>query len=330
MDRDFVAGRGIRHTLVKETDWKPLDSIGTGDPSDPDTFVSKGPFRPIDKTTDYDHSGDEPTFIPSAAASDVMSIVDVYRSVRGAPAGSVLELSLFSHGWIGGPILVNSFDNRHDPNERDPQDKDGRAALDFNLIMGETDGSPLSLLHRPRFMLSFDPQGIMQTWGCNFDIELRIIQQAQKRISRGGVTDATLIDFHFEDWAPGRYQLVDPAASFLPSDSSIVDISRTFGATKKFLRRRLQQSYAFQFASSSSGQTGMGALPGTEGDDQKTGFRLMQICAKYDPPECPVGFASLFNFYRKHLGVAVDNRGYGIFDAATITKLNADIAADGP
>jgi len=329
IDRDFTAGRGVKGAFPRESDWKPLSTVATGDNFDPAKFVSGGPFRAISNSTDYQpHPGGEPTFISGAAAADVISITDVYRSVRGAPPGSVLELSFFSHGWIEGPILVNSSDAVRNPNLRDPNDKDGRSGVDFNLLMGEA-SSPSSLLNGLAFTAAFDPKGAMHTWGCNFDIELRVVQQAQTRIKQGGVNDATPINFHFEDWAPARYTLVDPGATFLPPVATTVNMTRTFGEVKKFLRRRLQKCYAFQFANNMS-HTGVGALPGTEGDDEKTGFRMMQVCAKFDPPACPVGFANLFAFYRTHLGIKVDNRGYGILDAATMQKLLADIAADGP
>lgn len=330
IDRKFVDGKGIKDTFPLEGDWQPLGSVATGDKFDPVTFVSAGPFRAIDKATDYTNLADEyPVFDQGPATSDVMSIVDVYKSVRGAPLGSVLELSFFSHGWIEGPILVNSSNHSTTPGLRDPQDKDGRSRLDFTASMGES-ADLAAQVNNAQFMLSFDPKGAMRTWGCNFDIELRVIQQAQTRISRGGVTDATVINFHFEDWAPSRYNVVDPGATFLPSSSTQTDIARTFGEVKKFLRMRLGVSYALQFAANSTGITAFGALPGTEGDDEKTGFHMMKVCAKLDPPECPVAFASLFNFYSKQLGIKVDNRGYGIFDQMTTQNLTAQIAADGP
>jgi hypothetical protein len=330
IDREFVEGKGIKGTFPLETDWQPLSSVGTGDKFDPVTFVSAGPFRAIDKATDYTKLTDEyPVFAQGPATSDVMSIVDVYKSVREAPLGSVLELSFFSHGWIEGPILVNSSNHSTTPGLRDPQDKDGRSHLDFTASMGESTDLK-DQLNNAKFMVSFDPKGAMRTWGCNFDIELRVIQQAQKRISRGGVTDATVINFHFEDWAPSRYSVVDPGATFLPSSSTQTDIARTFAEVKKFLRKRLGASYALQFAEHSAGITAFGALPGTEGDDEKSGFRMMKVCAKFDPPECPVAFASLFDFYSKQLGIKVDDRGYGIFDQSTTQNLAAQIAADGP
>jgi hypothetical protein len=330
IDRKFVAGKGIKDTWPQEADWKPLSSVGSGDRFDPATFVSAGPFRAIVKATDYTNLTDEyPAFAQGPATSDVMSIVDVYKSVRAAPLGSVLELSFFSHGWVEGPVLVNSSNHSTTPGLRDPEDKDGRSRLDFVGSMGEsTDLSDQGNILK--FILSFDPKGVMRTWGCNFDIELRVIQQTQTRIRRGGVTDSTMINFHFEDWAPGRYTVVDPGATFLPSSSAQTDISRTFGEVKKFLRMRLGASYVLQFAEHSNGITAFGALPGTEGDDEKTGYHMQKVCAKYDPPECPVAFANLFDFYDKNMGIKVDNRGYGIFDQATTQTLAAQIAADGP
>ena len=330
IDRKFVTGKGIKGTFPQETDWKPLSSVGSGDRFDPATFVSAGPFRAINKSTDYTNKTEEYwTFVQGPAASDVMSIVDVYKSVRGAPLGSVLELSTFSHGWIEGPVLVNSSNHSTTPGLRDPQDKDGRSRLDFTPSMGES-AALADQLNIVQFMTSFDPKGVMRTWGCSFDIELRVIQQTQTQIRRGGVTDSTVINFHFEDWAPERYTTVDPGATFLPSSPAQTDIARTFGEVKKFLRMRLGLSYAMQFATRSNGITAFGALPGTEGDDEKTGYRMQKVCAKFDPPECPVSFGSLFDFYSKHLGIKVDGRGYGIFDPVTTQKLAAQIAADGP
>lgn len=43
-----------------------------------------------------------------------MSILDVYQAVREIGADhprSLVKLSVFSHGWMGGPILVNSYND---------------------------------------------------------------------------------------------------------------------------------------------------------------------------------------------------------------------------
>ena len=329
IDKDFVAGKGIKDKAVLEPHWKPISSIGTGDQFDPATFVSTGPFRAIDRATDYINLTEKfPDLDQSVDKNDIMSIVDIYASVRGAPSNSVLELSFLSHGWIQGPVLVNSSDRNHDPNLRDPRDKDGRAALDFNLNMG-VNGTPAALRNLIDFMASFDAPGIMRCWGCNFDIELRVVQQTitAMKATKGAFPDSSNINFKFEDWAPGRYSVVDPTHSFFPADSTITTMTRTFGQVKKFLLQRLTSSYVFMFNQETLGRTAFGALPGTEGDDEKTGFRMMKVCAKFDPPECPVGFAPLFDFYDKVLGIKVDDRGYGVFDKDTAQKLTTQLAA---
>ncbi len=250
----------------------------------------------------------------------------------------ILELSFFSHGWIEGPILVNSSDLVGDPTLRDPDDKDGRAALDFNISMGEKiDSNVTSASKILSFIGSFNfDAGAMRVWGCSFDIENSVISavvRQERKLAKTGASleDDTTIDFHLDTKWTSRYRLTDPGASFFPSDLTVVDFSRKLSDVKKFLRRRLGKSYAFQFASNAIGTSvALGALPGTEGDDEKTGFRLMKVCAKVDKPECPNGFANTFEFYRKQIGIKVDDRGYGIFDKPTFQKLAADIKADGP
>jgi hypothetical protein len=78
-----------------------------------------------------------------------LSIVHVYHSVRGAPRGSVMEIGIYSHAWLEGPVLTpDSFDN--DPTKtfndgsprRNPADKDCRKRTDFAPNMGEDPAVP--------------------------------------------------------------------------------------------------------------------------------------------------------------------------------------------
>jgi hypothetical protein len=343
IDREFVAGRGIKAVAVSEKDWKPLESVGTGDASDPVKFVSKGPFRAINRAEDYENlNAKYPNLKQGAATRDIMSIVDVYRSVRGAPeGGAILELSIFSHGWIDGPVLVNSSDRVRDPKLRDPDDKDGRAALDFNIFMGEPveDGKIEPLTRLFRFMGSFNPKGVMRTWGCSYDIDSPVILQTHRQIKSGGATDGTVINFDLEvaKWSD-RYRVADPNSLFFPGDLTKGQFKHTFREVKEYLLRRLTRSYAYQFFDGSRplNLTAFGALPGTEGDDEKSGFYLMKVCQMKSVPkkktpdnklECPNGFAQEMDFYRQHIGVNIEDRGYGIFDAATVQKLDADLTA---
>ena len=61
--------------------------------------------RVVDGETHWDFKDGQP---------DVMSIVNVYDAVAGigdSDPGTLRELSFFAHGWMGGPILVNSYDD---------------------------------------------------------------------------------------------------------------------------------------------------------------------------------------------------------------------------
>ncbi|MFI6272792.1 hypothetical protein [Micromonospora zamorensis] len=346
MDRKFLAAKGITEKTVRESDWKPLSSVGTHDAFDPDTFVTKRPLRAVNVSADYVVGSDahQPALKQDGTTTDIMSITDVYHAVHDAPDGSVLEVSFYSHGWVEGPILVNSSNNSANPALRDPTDKDGRGSVDFNLTMGEPPGSVGGLVRVLGFMASFDPKGFVQGWGCNFDIEVSLILQVNRALNRFAarkvsVQDSTVIPLEFEAsrWL-GRNRVVDPLPPmFFPADNALA-FSRTFGEVKKFLRHRLARSYAFKFAAASPSLTGFGALPGTSGDVDVTGFRMMRVCAFLGKKnaagkrvECNDGYEPVFRFYRNRMNVAVqDDRGYGIFDAATVQRLNAEIAAEAP
>jgi hypothetical protein len=109
------------------------------------------------------------------------SITNVYHSVRSAPKGSVLEVGVFSHGFVEGPVVVNTTDNPslHDPHVatlplRSPDDFDGRARTDFFDNMGEN--SKLSATGPKKsggknalqeFKDALAAQGTLRVYGCN-------------------------------------------------------------------------------------------------------------------------------------------------------------------
>lgn len=64
--------------------------------------------RFIDEVTAYINSG------ALAKAQEVVSIADIYSAVEKLALSeqNVLEISVFSHAWNGGPVMVNSSDNR--------------------------------------------------------------------------------------------------------------------------------------------------------------------------------------------------------------------------
>jgi hypothetical protein len=325
-----VDDRGGKTETVK---WAPISSITTGDTFDPNSFCTKRTLRAV-KSSDYPSTGEEyPAFISTGTDADqVMSIVDVYEAVQGAPDGSILELSIFSHGWRGGPILVNSDEASGTPaDKRDRTDKDGRAAKDFltNMGDGSTDDN-LSL-----FSASFDKNGFFQVWGCQFEKPaLHVLNLAYYRHLRkgdalgktfrknGAVDDTTSFDLDYSDWVDD-YDEYDPHDPFFPTSSTTTEFSATFLDIKKFIARRCSQAYIF-VAAQNTKVLCLGAVPGTEGDDEKTKhYNLMQVCRKMTrTSECPVGFAPYLEFYRVYVGINNDpKRGYGIIDQTAVTKV---------
>jgi hypothetical protein len=109
-------------------------------------------------------TGEENTF--NKNPSGVMSITDIYALIQGigggADKGTVIELSFFSHGFMGGPILVNSFDTTNDPVIRDSDDKDARQSKDFQAPT--MDAKALG-----NFKAAFADSAVVWIWGCVFN-----------------------------------------------------------------------------------------------------------------------------------------------------------------
>jgi hypothetical protein len=131
-------------------------------------------------------ANDDPkSFVDTATfthdGADVFSITNVYHSVRSAPKGSVLEVGMFSHGFVEGPVLINSGDDptRSDPHDaslpaRLPTDFDGRALKDFAENMGEDSKASATGAKKSggknalqQFKDALAPQATMRVYGCN-------------------------------------------------------------------------------------------------------------------------------------------------------------------
>jgi hypothetical protein len=247
--------------------------------------------------------------------ANIMSITDVYQAVRdiGASAtdkNTLMELSFFSHGWMGGPILVNSFDDRSttDPpgsppdlaglTVRDPDDRDARAALDF--ISPTMDAAALT-----DFQNAFHTDGFIWIWGCSFPKLVHTVLtkiERNKNYKSSGVSDETVFTFNnFE--TDEINQLLKPIlVPTLPAttfaNKSKIELKFKF---IKFLMCRLNMStYAFIIALNSKVKTYAAPL-GTY-SDYETGVKL-PLMVVYP------GFISHFNFYKTYLGFSFDPEG---------------------
>ena len=141
---------------------------------------------------------------------DTLSIKDVYDEVEliGKYHRNELEqLHFFSHAYQKGPILVNSIDDRFEtrgskayplaPEERDPDDKDGRAGLDLK---------PKNI-DLQNFMEAFSKSGYIWNWGCNNSQDLvskvyKIMYDSVTTTFRKGYNNISVSDdsvFEFSD-----------------------------------------------------------------------------------------------------------------------------------
>jgi hypothetical protein len=145
--------------LVKAPAWVAYNAlnptVGTG-PQDPANFV-------------------DANLTTTTTEGDKLSITNVYHTVRQAPAQSVVCVDIFSHGWVQGPVLVNTYDTVPAPVNglpmRTPTDCDGRVRTDFASNMGETPiagapapGNPDAIT---QFFNGFSSTGSFRIYGCN-------------------------------------------------------------------------------------------------------------------------------------------------------------------
>ena len=92
-----------------------------------------------------------------------MSITDLCaRYKRSGQQGDrhvLAEVSVFSHGFFGGPIVVNSDDQRAGSGSRNPNDKDARAGK--GLQGAEHDRGAAD-----RVQAAFAHGALWWNWGC--------------------------------------------------------------------------------------------------------------------------------------------------------------------
>lgn len=271
------------------------------------------PFTPVGRAS-YTTTGGHTRFKPRQYT--VMSITDVYAKVRDVGAtdpGSLVELSIFSHGWMGGPILVDSDDDRQmevtipipggtsvtmtlpvTGTMRDPDDKDGRPRLDF--VAPTMDAAALK-----QFKDAFAPDGVAWLWGCAFPRVVHHTLWAMERAKAyksSGLGDDTVLDMPAVTSEDVDFleMILAPMLGTFPSRSSI---SVKFKYLKWAFCVANQSSYAFALATAAGVDVRAAAL-GTYAEYDTGGDRLMNV---YN------GFTAHFAFYKNYLGFTFDPEG---------------------
>ncbi|ROS75458.1 hypothetical protein [Cellulomonas sp. PhB143] len=277
---------------------------------------------PVTRASYAAPAGGHPRFRPGQWR--VLGVDDVYATVRqiGAAApGTLAELSFFSHGWMGGPILVNSFDDRSwsftfpvvgsgtpvtvdlvvPSTARDPDDRDARPRLDF--VAPQMDAAGLGL-----FRAAFAPDAVAWLWGCAFP---RVLHRALTAIERApgfrdsGTDPETVLTLTSPLEADDRAWLVSNLGAALDPSSTATRIVVRFKHLTHLMCRANGAGYAQALAD--AGNVHVHAAPlGTYAEYDTGGDRLMNVHA---------GFAAHLRFYRNYLGLASDaeKRRYSVY-----------------
>jgi hypothetical protein len=293
----------------------------SGKPADKVTKLTPSPFKSISKAN-YDRveHGGETHYRFKDGQTDIMSILDVYKAVQkvGANAPNTLvELSFFSHAWMGGPILVNSYDDgimqvtisgqrgpaliALPPTARDPDDMDPRASKDF--IAPTMDAAALA-----SFQKAFHKDGYVWIWGCAFP---RVIHEMLHKIERNpaykdsGLGDDVVFkikNFSTDQAALFENVLKDVLGGPFPNKKNI---EVKFKYIKYFFCLVTVASYTHHIAKNAKVKA-YGAVMGTYSARDSGTLPLWHVYK---------GFAKHFTFYKNYLGFEFDPEGrkYGIY-----------------
>jgi hypothetical protein len=307
---DFRRGEVVTHEIT----------YPGGKKTETATPLSPSPFGAIG-TANYNRvvSGSETHYEFKDGQSGTMSVLDVYRAIRDVGAsdpGTLAELSFFSHGWLGGPLLVNSYDDGRmmlpvpggapmafivPSGARDPDDMDPRGAKDF--VPPTTDAAALADMKA-----AFAPGAFIWSWGCAFP---RLVHELLHKIERhptyrdSGLSDGRLFIITnlndrqatlLENWI--KHELGGPFP-----DKRRIELEWKW--IKFFFCKVTAASYSHQIAKALNVKTFAGVM-GTYSEYDSGSLPLMSIHK---------GFARHFTFYKNYLGFAFDPEGrkYGEF-----------------
>jgi hypothetical protein len=256
--------------------------------------------------------------------TNVMSVTDIYDTIvslgRDTP-NTLEEVSIFSHAYLEGPILVNSYDDRRvrmperlrlsssdgefrniQGSERDPDDKDCRAQLDFVAPTMPTD-------RLKQFRAAFSPRGRIWIWGCNFDIKANMLLSVVQRniAGRTDLGDDSLLRF--------RNLNKEQMSAFAEFNSNLkLDLDKlfqtrgcdvSFGRIRRSMWDKITASFVYH-AARAAGVPAIGAIYGTYASFDQGSPKLMSISADT---------ARNVAFYRNYFGFKTDSEGrnYGVF-----------------
>jgi hypothetical protein len=272
------------------------------------TWTELARFKPVGPANYSSRTDGRHVFDTDQAGT--LSITDVYEHVRGigkTEPGSLGELSFLSHGWMGGPILVNSWDGAGAATHaRDPNDKDARMWKDF--VAPTTDDTS-----RAEFRSAFAGDGHVWVWGCAFangprQLMHRVLSSAKYRHAPlGRISGAEKFRLTFEREHAEAFFQYD---SFFPNRGADneypLTFERTFAEIKAYFGRQLG-TYCKAIAGA-AGVPCFGALPGTYADYERGVAQPVMVIPTRKPPYAD-DFTRPIQLYTTYLGVHLDAEG---------------------
>jgi hypothetical protein len=122
---------------------------------------------------------------------DRASVIALYDWVKSQPKGSIRSLQVFSHGFIGGPIIWDSYEFDASGNEMDPNDGRDRDPNDTDFRIRDFVGSnPLAGAEGKKFADAFASDAFIKLWGCVAPVGVRGPLRRYMRAPSGSRGDA--------------------------------------------------------------------------------------------------------------------------------------------
>jgi hypothetical protein len=256
-----------------------------------------------------------------------MSITDLYAAVQAvgadhATAGSLAEVSVFSHGFFGGPILVDS-DDTSATTARDPNDKDARVGKDFKAPNA-------SAAQLAAFRAAFAPGAFWWNWGCTFTESYRqvthrfINSPLYTKTGAGKLKDTDKIKFDFpQDMADEIYgddTTFFPQTKYAsgPNVGKFKELvfERTVKEIREFFLRGVQDTY-HAAVGKAGGIEARGAFLGTYSDYEENDKRikLPLMAVPRNVGIYGTDFTRYLTMWVRDFGFTMDpeNHGYGVF-----------------
>jgi len=257
-----------------------------------------------------------------------LSIAHVYEcldKIGQQRHGALKEFHVFSHGYVKGPILVNSLDleNGHrDPNtgklieakRRDRYDRDGRP-VDFRP------GGIINV-NLESVRAAFAKEGFSFIWGCaKTTLAHALIKQTTRELIQKKERTTAFVYLGERNW--GGKQLFD--AVFGTEETETTTKPYTLEEAFGVLRRMIDLHYG-QGLANATGRPVLAAFPGTASNYDEAGAREQQFLHvsmgdTSNGDDAQDDYRFIMNFYRRYLGIRFDTsegrsstygRGYGI------------------